>query len=59
MSRLRRQAKCDDVLTPLRTLVVEDCADDYDLLLLKFRQAGFEPSALRVETIAESKKLSR
>jgi signal transduction histidine kinase len=45
--------KCDDVLTPLRTLVIEDCEDDHDLLLLKLRQAGFEPSALRVETIAE------
>ncbi len=41
------------MLTPLRTLVVEDCEDDHDLLLLKLRQAGFEPSALRVETIAE------
>ncbi len=41
------------MLIPLRTLVVEDCEDDHDLLLLKLRQAGFEPSALRVETIAE------
>lgn len=41
------------MLTPLRTLVVEDCEDDYDLLLLKLRQAGFEPNALRVETVAE------
>jgi signal transduction histidine kinase len=42
-----------DVMTPLRTLVIEDCEDDYELLLLKLRQAGFEPSALRVETMAE------
>ena len=41
------------MLTPLRTLVIEDCQDDHDLLLLKLRQAGFEPSALRVESIAE------
>src|SRR5579884_2862601 len=37
----------------LRALVIEDCEDDYDLLLLKLRQAGFEPMAIRVETIAE------
>ncbi len=40
-------------LKPLRSLVIEDCEDDYDLLLLKLRQSGFEPMALRVETIAE------
>lgn len=40
------------MLTPLRTLVIEDCEDDHDLLLLKLRQAGFEPDALCVETIA-------
>ena len=39
--------------TPLRVLVIEDCEDDHELLLLKLREAGFEPSALRVETIAE------
>jgi len=42
-----------DALTPLRILVVEDCEDDYDLLLLNLRQAGFEASAVRVETVAE------
>jgi signal transduction histidine kinase len=41
-----------DVLTPLRVLVIEDCEDDYDLLLLKLKEARFQPSAVRVETIA-------
>ncbi|HTR39044.1 MAG TPA: HAMP domain-containing sensor histidine kinase [Bryobacteraceae bacterium] len=40
-------------IKPLQALVIEDCEDDYDLLLLKLRQAGFEPMAIRVETIAE------
>lgn len=39
--------------TPLRILVIEDCQDDHDLLLLKLKHAGFEPSALRVETRPE------
>lgn len=38
---------------PLQALVIEDCEDDYDLLLLKLRQAGFEPMAIRVETLVE------
>jgi signal transduction histidine kinase len=42
-----------DVLTPLRTLVIEDCEEDHDLLLLKLSEAGFAPSALRIETIGE------
>ena len=37
----------------LQALVIEDCEDDYQLLLLKLRQAGFEPAAVRVETLAE------
>jgi len=41
-----------DALRPLRVLVIEDCEDDYELLLLKLKQAGFEPSAVRVDTIA-------
>jgi len=41
------------VLQPLRALVIEDCEDDYDLLLLKLRQAGFAASSTRVETLAE------
>ncbi len=40
-------------LRPLQALVIEDCEDDHDLLLLKLRQAGFAPAAARVETIAE------
>jgi len=42
-----------DALTPLHVLVVEDCEDDYDLLLLKLKQAGFEAGAIRVDTVAE------
>src|SRR5208283_1444213 len=38
---------------PLRTLVIEDCEDDHGLLLLKLRQAGFEPDALCVDTVAD------
>lgn len=41
------------VSIPLRILVIEDCEDDYDLLLLKLRQAGFDPRSVRVETVAE------
>lgn len=40
-------------LTPLRVLVIEDCEDDYDLLLLKLKEAGFKAAAMRVETVAE------
>ena len=40
-------------LAPLRVLVIEDCEDDYDLLLLKLVGAGFQVSAIRVETVAE------
>lgn len=42
-----------DALTPLRVLVIEDCEDDYDLLLLKLKEAKFQPSAIRVETTGE------
>ena len=41
------------MLKPLRALVIEDCEDDHDLLVLKLRESGFEPAAVRVETIAE------
>ena len=40
-------------LIPLRVLVIEDCEDDYDLLLLKLAEARFQPRASRVETMAE------
>ena len=40
-------------LIPLRVLVIEDCEDDYDLLLLKLAEARFQPRAVRVETMAE------
>jgi len=36
-----------------RALIVEDCEDDHDLLVLSLRQAGFEPSTVRVETVPE------
>ncbi len=42
-----------DARIPLRLLIVEDCEDDFDLLLLALRGAGFEPNAVRVETITE------
>jgi len=44
-----------DKLKPLRALVIEDCEDDHDLLLLKLREGGFEPATVRVETIPEVK----
>jgi hypothetical protein len=37
----------------LRALVIEDCEDDCELLLLKLKESGFEPEAQRVESIAE------
>jgi signal transduction histidine kinase len=41
-----------DAIKPLRALVIEDCEDDHDLLLLKLGEAGFKPAATRVDTIA-------
>ena len=35
---------------PLRLLLVEDSADDADLLLRELRRAGYEPTSERVET---------
>ena len=40
-------------LTPLRALIIEDCEDDFDLLVLRLRLAGFSPHVKRVETAAE------
>jgi signal transduction histidine kinase len=37
----------------VRVLIVEDCEDDYELLRLTLSQAGLDPIALRVETLAE------
>ncbi len=39
--------------TPLRVLIVEDNADDAELMVLHLRQAGFEPDWRRVETEAD------
>ena len=38
--------------SPLRVLIVEDSADDAELLLRAVRQSGYEPTAARVETAA-------
>ena len=46
-------------LQPLRILVIEDCEDDHDLLLLNLREAGFEPSSLRVDTLPEIEQALR
>ncbi len=37
---------------PLRTLVVEDAADDTELLVRELRHGGYEPTYARVETAA-------
>jgi len=44
-----------ELLTSVRVLIIEDCQDDSDLLVLKLRQAGFEPIAACVQTVAEIK----
>ncbi|MBI3095142.1 MAG: response regulator, partial [Rhodocyclales bacterium] len=41
-----------ETLGPLRLLIVEDSADDAELLLRAVRQSGYEPTAARVETAA-------
>jgi len=41
------------VATLLRLLLVEDSADDAELLLRELRRAGYEPAAERVQTAAE------
>lgn len=37
----------------LRALVIEDSEDDYDLLLLKLKEAGYEPDAVRADTLPD------
>jgi PAS domain S-box-containing protein len=39
--------------TPLRVLVVEDLADDTELMLLRLTKEGFRPEWMRVQTEAE------
>lgn len=46
-STTRQEDRC-----PLRVLVVEDSAEDAELLLRAMRQSGYEPAAARVETAA-------
>jgi signal transduction histidine kinase len=43
------------VAAPLRLLLVEDSADDAELLLRELRRAGYEPTAERVQSAAELK----
>ena len=40
---------------PLRLLLVEDSADDADLILHELRRAGYDPTCERVQTAAEMK----
>jgi signal transduction histidine kinase len=40
---------------PLRLLLVEDSADDADLILHELRRAGYDPTCERVQTAAELK----
>ena len=40
---------------PLRLLLVEDSADDADLILRELRRAGYDPTCERVQTAAELK----
>ena len=40
---------------PLRLLLVEDSADDADLILHELRRAGYDPTYQRVQTAAELK----
>ena len=40
---------------PLRLLLVEDSADDADLILRELRRAGYDPTCERVQTAAEMK----
>jgi signal transduction histidine kinase len=40
------------VATPLRLLLVEDSADDAEILLLELRRAGYDPASERVQTAA-------
>ena len=35
---------------------MEDCEDDYDLLVLKLRQAGLDPMVVRVDNLADIKE---
>ena len=44
---------------PLRVLLVEDSADDAELMLLELSQGGFEPVWLRVETAEEMRDALR
>ena len=46
------KAAPQEARSPLRVLIVEDSADDAELLLRAVRQSGYEPTAARVETAA-------
>src|SRR5690348_12030509 len=47
--------KMDDS-KPLKLLLVEDSADDAELLLAELRRGGFEPQAKRIETSEEMRE---
>ncbi len=36
--------------TPINVLIIEDSADDYELLLIELRRGGYDPSSIRVES---------
>ncbi len=42
--------------TPLRVLVIEDSLRDFDLILRELKQAGYSPSAQRIETPEQMKQ---
>ena len=44
--------------TPLRVLLVEDSADDAELVLRELRRAGYVPTSERVERAATLKAAS-
>ncbi|WP_310451334.1 response regulator [Sulfuritalea sp.] len=46
------RAAPQEARSPLRVLIVEDSADDAELLLHAVRQSGYEPGSARVETAA-------
>ncbi len=42
--------------TPLRVLIVEDCDDDAQLLLVRLRRAGYSPDYVRVDNAEDLRK---
>lgn len=46
-----------EALTPIRTLIIEDCDDDALLLLNTLRRGGFAPDFVRIDTKSELSRL--